>query len=131
MHTGDRLDDVNWQIDGNSFLIPSSICDHDYLEQAFENDQAFFLKTIGGQNSSEIKNRLVDNPRSLLIDSDFYKMVNETSERWFQTGLSQLSLNQKTRLIPYIRRTMRTTIPQLARTFGLNRDYVSAILNRR
>lgn len=86
MHTGDRLDDVNWQIDGNSFLIPSSICDHDYLEQAFENDQAFFLKTIGGQNSSEIKNRLVDNPRSLLIDSEFYKMVNETSERWFQTG---------------------------------------------
>jgi len=131
MHTGDRLDDVNWQIDGNSFLIPSSICDHDYLEQAFENDQAFFLKTIGGQNSSEIKNRLVDNPRSLLIDSEFYKMVNETSERWFQTGLSQLSLNQKTRLIPYIRRTMRTTIPQLARTFGLNRDYVSAILNKR
>ena len=129
MHTADRLADVGWQIDDDGRLIPSSICDYSYLEQAFENDQAFFLKTIGGQNSAEMKLRLVDNPRKLLIDSEFYKMVNESSERWFQACLGQLSLNQKTRLIPYIRRTMRTTIPQLARTFGLERETVTKILN--
>ena len=130
MHTGDKLDDVAWRLNTDGRLIPSSICDHEYLEQAYENDQAYFLRTIGGQNPSEMKIRLVDNPRKMLVDSEFYKMVNETSERWFQTGLSQLSMNQKSRLIPYIRRTMHTTIPQLARTFGVERDRITAILGK-
>ena len=130
MHTGDKLDDVAWRLNTDGRLIPSSICDHEYLEQAYEYDQAYFLRTIGGQNPSEMKIRLVDNPRKMLVDSEFYKMVNETSERWFQTGLSQLSMNQKSRLIPYIRRTMHTTIPQLARTFGVERDRITAILGK-
>ena len=130
MHTGDKLDNVDWRLDMDGHLIPSSFCDHDYLEQAFENEQTFFLKTIGGQNAAEMKLKLVDNPRKMLNDSEFHKVVNETAERWFQTSLGHLSLNQKTRLIPYIRRTMRTTIPQLARTFGLERNTVTEILRR-
>ncbi|MBO4535728.1 MAG: hypothetical protein J5702_00830 [Bacteroidales bacterium] len=131
MHTGDKLDDVRWQLDSEGRLLPSSICDHEYLEQAFEHDQAFFLKTIGGQNAAEMKQKLVDNPRTMLPDSEFFKAANETALRWFQADLSQLSLNQKARIIPYIRRTMHTTIPQLARTFGLKRDAIAKILGRK
>ena len=128
MHTGDRLDDVSWLLDTEGQLVPSSICDHDYLEQAFENDQVFFMKTIGGQNAAEMKLKLIDNPRKMRPDSEFYKEVHETVLRWFQTDLSLLSLNQKVRIIPYIHRTMHTSIPQLARTFGLDRNMVANVL---
>lgn len=131
MHTGDKLDNVDWRLDKDGHLVPSSFCDHEYLEQAFENEQAFFLKTIGGQNAAEMKLKLVDNPRKMLTDSEFYKVVNEIAERWFQMDLGRLSVQQKTRMIPYLRRTMRTTIPQLARTMGLSREMISETLGKR
>lgn len=131
MHTGDKLDNITWRIDAEGRLIPSSFCDHEYLEQAFENDQAFFLKTIGGQNPAEMKLKLVDGPRTILSDNEFYKLANETSERWFHTDLSKLSIQQKIRLLPYLRRTHRTTVPQLARTLGLNRDKITEVLGKK
>ena len=130
MHTGDKLADVRWRIDTEGRLIPSSFCDHDYLEQAFEHDQAFFLKTIGGQNSVEMRQTLLDNPRTMLSDSEFFKAASETAFRWFQTDLAQLSLNQKARIIPYLRRTMHTTIPQLSRTFGINRKLIAQMIGK-
>lgn len=131
MHTGDKLQDVEWRLNDKGQLIPSSFCDHEYLEQAFENDQAYFLKTIGGQNAAEIKVKLIDNPRMRLTDSEFYKVVNETAERWFQTDLSHLSIQQKARLLPYLQRTMRTSIPQLARTLGISRNRIEEMLGKR
>lgn len=130
LHTGDRLDDVAWRIDGDGCLIPSSICDHTYLEQAFENDQAFFLKVIGNQNVAEMQHKLVEGPRRMQPDSDYYKTVEEISLRWFQTPVSDLSLERKIRLVPYLYRTTRTTVPQLARILGLDRARLAAILGK-
>ena len=131
MHTGDVLNDVGWRLDADDRMIPSSFCDYEFLEQAFENDQAFFLKTIGGQNAAEMQLKLIDNPRKMLTDSEFYKVVNEIAERWFKTDLSRLSVQQKVRMLPYLQRTMRTTVPQLARTVGLRRDQVAESLGKR
>lgn len=128
MHTGDNLDDVPWLLDKDGRLIPSSFCDYTYLEQAFNNDLAFFLKVIGSQNSSEMTWKLVDVPRTMLVDGEFLKQVNETSNRWFQSDISGLSVQSKIRLLPYIYRTMKTSIPQLARTFGLSREEITHIL---
>ena len=131
MHTGDVLNDVGWRLDADDRMIPSSFCDYEFLEQAFENDQAFFLKTIGGQNAAEMQLKLIDNSRKMLTDSEFYKVVNEIAERWFKTDLSRLSVQQKVRMLPYLQRTMRTTVPQLARTVGLRRDQVAESLGKR
>ena len=128
MHTGDNLDDVPWLLDKDGRLIPSSFCAYTYLEQAFNNDLAFFLKVIGSQNSSEMTWKLVDVPRTMLVDGEFLKQVNETSNRWFQSDISGLSVQSKIRLLPYIYRTMKTSIPQLARTFGLSREEITHIL---
>lgn len=65
MHTGDKLDAVPWQLGKDGCLIPSSFCDYTYLEQAFNNDLTFFLRTIGGQNSSEMTRKLVDGPKTI------------------------------------------------------------------
>ena len=130
MHTGDKLKDVPWLLDDSGRLIPSSICDSAYLEQAFGNDQSFFLRTIGSMNPAEMNQKLIDNPRMRLTDSEFYKYVAAVSLRWFKAELSKLSLEQKARLIPYISRTMKTSVPQLARAFGLNRDVIRKMLGR-
>ena len=129
MHTGDRLDGVAWQIDGKNHLVPRSICDFSYLEQVFENDPAYFLKTIGGQNASEMRQKLVDAPRKRLTDNEFLKIAEETSERWFSCGIGQISQERKIRLIPYLYRTSKTTVPQLARIFGIGREQISRILH--
>ena len=130
MHTADKLKDVPWLLDDSGRLIPSSICDSAYLEQAFGNDQSFFLRTIGSLNPAEMNQKLIDNPRKRLTDSEFYKHTAAVSLRWFKAELSRLSLEQKARLIPYISRTMKTSVPQLARTFGLNRDMIRKMLGR-
>lgn len=130
MRSGDDFRNVSWRVDGGGRLIPESFCDHQYLEQAFENDQTFFLKTIGGQNPSEMHFKLIDSHRNRLPDSEFRKTVEEVSQRWFQIPLDRLSLERKCRLVPYVDRTMRTTVPQLARTFGLSREQVARILGR-
>ena len=130
MHTADKLKDVPWLLDDSGRLIPSSICDSAYLEQAFGNDQSFFLRTIGSLNPAEMNQKLIDNPRKRLTDSEFYKHTAAVSLRWFKAELSRLSLEQKARLIPYISRTMKTSVPQLARTFGLDRGVIRKMLGR-
>ena len=130
MHTGDKLTDVRWLVDDNGRLIPKSICDFEYLEQAFEHDQAYFLRTIGGQNSAEMRHKLVDAPRHMLTDNEFLKIAEETSQRWFSSPIDQISIDRKIRLIPYLFRTVKTTVPQFSRSFGLPREEVSHILAR-
>lgn len=130
MHTGDKLTDVRWLVDDNGRLIPKSICDFEYLEQAFEHDQTYFLKTIGGQNSAEMRHKLVEAPRHMLTDNEFLKIAEETSQRWFSSPIDQISIDRKIRLIPCLFRTVKTTVPQLSRSFGLPREEVSHILAR-
>ena len=131
MHTGDDLTDVRWLLDDKNRLIPASICDSIYLEQAFNNDPAFFLKTIGSLNKAEMDWKMVDAPRHRQPDTEFLVSVNDVSERWFKRPVTELPIEKKLRLIPYIDRTMKTGIPQLARTFGLNRSEVAKALRRK
>ena len=128
MHTGDKLDDVPWMLDKAGSLIPASFCDYTYLEQAFNNDLTFFLRVIGSQSSPEMTWKLVDGPRTMQSDGDFLKTIDEISNRWFQTTVPDLSVQNKIRLLPYVYRTTKTTIAQLSRTFGIGRDDVERIL---
>ena len=94
------------------------------------NDPAFFLKTVGGQNAAELHQKLVDLPRKMQTDAEFLLSVNDVCQRWFQRSLQDLSIEKKARIIPYLWRTMRTTVPQLARTFGLERDLIASFLGK-
>ena len=73
MHTGDSLAGVPWLVDASGMLVPESFCDTAYLEQVFNHDQVYFIRTIGNQNSAEMKQKLVDGPRTMMKDTDFYK----------------------------------------------------------
>ena len=124
MHTRDPLKSVRWRIDNQGRLVPWSICDTDYLEQVFNGDQAFFLKTIGTLNQAEMEEKLVNAPRRMLPDTDFLKEVNDASQRWFSCEVSSLPKEKKYRLMTQIWRTKKTLISQLARAFELDKEEV-------
>lgn len=130
MHSRENLKDVTWLIDPEGDIMPECFCDIEYLEQAFNHDPAFWLKTIGTLNPAEMEEKLVDAPRRMLPDSEFYKVVTDIVDRWFKAELSQLPLEKKLRLIPYLWRTRKTSVNQLARTLGMEREIVrKAVLN--
>ena len=128
MHTRDSLKEVGWLLDEKNRLIPDSICDTAYLEQAFNEDPAFWLKTIGAVNPAEMEEKLVDGPRRMLPDSEFHKVVTDTVRRWFSQDLAILSKEKKVRVFPYLWRTRKTTVNQLARVMGMPREDVARIL---
>ena len=129
-HTNDNLSNVNWMINTDGQLEPVSCCDYQYVENAFDNSQAFFLKAIGSVNCAQMEQQLIDNPRIRMLDGEFFKHISMISDRWFSKPVSNLSLEQRMRLIPYIYRTTNTSIPQLSRGFGLERDTIEQILRR-
>ncbi|MCR5326610.1 MAG: hypothetical protein K6E37_07690 [Bacteroidales bacterium] len=128
-HTGDILDGVPWLIDGQNALVPRSACDYEYLEQAFEHDQAFFLKTIGSLNLAETRYAIEEKPFNMLPDSELLKAVNDESRKWFGMDIGAMSLMKKYRLLPYVYRTYRTSVAQLARVFSISREQISQLLS--
>ncbi len=77
---------------------------------------------------AEMNQRLVDGPRTRMLDGEFFKHVSSVSERWFSKAIASLSRIEKARLIPYISHTTNTSIPQLSRTFGLDRSEIATML---
>lgn len=128
--TNDKLCGVNWLLDGNNELVPSSICCWRYAESAFQNDQAFFFKTIGTVNTAEMQEILIVSPRSRRPDAEFLCYVNEISNRWFKTDVHGLSREKKAKLISYVDHSVRTNPAQLARCFELERSTVLIMLGK-
>lgn len=68
--------------------------------------------------------------RVMLPDSEYLKQVDEICLRWFQAEISTISFERKARLIPYLFRTTHTTVPQLARVTGLQREMIARIIRK-
>lgn len=129
IHTGDNLSDTRWTVNSEDELEPYSFCDTEYLEQAFNGDEAFFYKCVGGVNVAEMTEKLVVSPRTRKTDSEFIKELDAVAQRWFFTNARSLTSEQKARLLPYVFRTMKTTVPQMARALGMERDDIKRLLN--
>lgn len=130
MHTGDKLNDVPWLLNERGELEPKSFCDYRYLEQAFNHDPAFFLKTIGGQDSSELRYRLEVKPYLRITDEELLAIANETCQRWFGALPAAISIERKTRVATYLLHTHKTSINQLARVLQIPRGLLSRIQRR-
>lgn len=130
-HTGDKLDDVGWLIDDEGRLEPVSICDWQYVESAFNNDQGFFLRLIGGVNTSEMNNKLLVAPRSRRTDNELLLSVNEIAQRWFAANVNELPVEKKARLLIYVYRSFKTTPAQIARIFEIKSDTVRRLLGQK
>lgn len=127
-HTGDDLSHTSWLINETDELEPFSFCDTTFLEQAFNNDEAFFYRVLGNVNCSEMTEKLVVAPRTMKTDADFLKEVESICARWFCTNVRSLSDSQKARLLPYIYHTIKTSVAQMARALGMGRDDIRLLL---
>lgn len=131
MHTREPLKNVPWLVNADGDILPESFCDVEYLEQVFNNDPAFWLKTIGALNPAEITEKLVDAPRKMQTDSELFKEVADIARRWFASEPGQLTKEKKYRLLPYLWRSRKTSAHQLARVLGLDRDEVKKALKQK
>ncbi|MBR1406455.1 MAG: hypothetical protein IJ578_05935 [Bacteroidales bacterium] len=127
-HTHEDLSQVSWLLNCRGELEPASACDYTYLENAFLNDPAFYLRTLGGVNRAEMEQLLEENMRTRQKDAEFLKSVDAICHRWFQKGIQEVSLEMKIRILPYIYRTRKTSVPQIARCFGMERRHICKIL---
>lgn len=130
MHTNMPLHDTGWVLNENFGLEPSCFCDRDYFESAFNGSQSFYYKCVGMVNVSEMQYKIVEAPRVGMNDTEFLKCINEQAMRWFEKDVMSLSKYQKSRLLPYVYRTMKTSLPQMARCFGLSKEEVRVLLKR-
>ncbi|MBR5699961.1 MAG: hypothetical protein IKX37_02595 [Bacteroidales bacterium] len=130
MRTGDDLKKVRWMINERDELEPSGACDSKYLEDAFNKDQSFFFKCIGTVNVGEMTQRLIIAPRKKSTDAEFFKEIEALARQWYQHGVNELPYTTKARMIPYVFRTMKTSIPQMSRGFGLSREVVAKLLRK-
>lgn len=130
MHTNMSLVDTGWVLNEDEELVPESFCDKAYFEAAFNGNLAYYCKCVGMVNVGEVQYKLIEAPRTGISDSEFLKSINEISARWFEKDIMSLSIYQKSRLLPYVYHTMKTSIPQLARCFGLSREEVRRMLRK-
>ena len=130
-HTHANLDSVPWLLDRNDNLVPATCCDYEYLESAFNQDETFFLKMIGSVNAAEMEQKLILNLKNRQPDSAFFLTVSDIADRWFNKKPAELTLEQKTRLIPYIYRCYRTTVPQLARCLQEKPETIERIISKK
>ena len=128
MHTDDIITDESWLLDENDMIIPHSICNYKYVEGAFNNDSAYFMKMIGVVDKAEMTQSLIIAPRVKVTDGELLKYAEEVSERFFKTKIHNLSIDKKTRIITYVFHTRKTDLSQLSRIFELNREYLSRLL---
>jgi hypothetical protein len=120
---------VPWIVNAEGSVEPVSACDYQYLESAFANDQAFFLKSVGTVNMAEMRQKLSLNTRVRQTDTQMLAIINEIAGRWYNLSLSQLTPERKAKLLPYLYRSYRTSIPQLARCMQYPREVVSRLLS--
>ena len=127
-HTHEDLSSVPWLLNYEGGVEPASACDYAYLESAFSNDQAFFLKKIGDVNVSEMQHLLVDSGRNRQTDMEMLAVVKNLADKWYHVSVPDLTPEHKARLLPYLYRSYRTSVPQLARCLSMSRDVVSGLL---
>lgn len=130
MHTCTYLKNVPWLIDLDGRLVPRSFCDWQYLEQAFEHDPAYWMRTVGGVNTVQMREMLIDGPREMKPDTEVRKAANELCRQWYGQSLNDSSLEQRGKLMFYYYRMKKTTVSQMARVFEMDPERVRRMLNK-
>ena len=130
-HTNTDISETGWKIDDKNRLDPTSACVASYAEAAFNNDISYFCRALGVTDNAVMAARFMDGPRTRLNDQDFFRLLTDTSERWFSKKVDELSLETRTRLVPYIYHVTKTSPAQIARGLGLEKAMVERLVKPR
>ena len=119
---------VPWLVNVEGSVEPASASDWQYLESAFDHDQAFFLKTIGSVNMAEMQQKLQMNKRVRHTDAEMLAIISNLADKFYHRPIPELTPDMKARLLPYLFRGYRTNVPQLARCLQMPREVVAGLI---
>jgi hypothetical protein len=128
LRTHKDLSQVPWVLDEQDRIVPNSACDCAYVESAFLDDQAYYLRMIGEVNPAEMRQKLVLNNHVWQSDSKFIVCVTDVAGRWFQKEVLALTTVEQAKLIIYLFRSYYTSVAQLARCLQLRPEDVRRVL---
>lgn len=128
LRTGDNLHSVNWLLDQEGRIVPSSYCDWEYVESAFNNDLAFFTKILGLTDDAQMEQMLVTDHVDKVSVPELILIAEDKSQSLYHKPVPDLTISQKIPIIKRMYHSLRTTPNQLARCFGLPREKVNEIL---
>lgn len=128
--TGDKLKDTGWLINKNGLLEPASYCDWKYAEGAFDNDIKFFMKVLGCSDDAQMEQEMVKDRFHRKTASELILEIEKRCLNKYNRPLSMLTDGEKIPLIKSIYFSCCTSVPQLARCFGLKRDFIEWVLEQ-
>lgn len=113
------------------YISLGSFVRSDLLGKAFWNSGKSFLYHLGCCNDAKMEYELVHQPLMNATDTDMYDaVVKYVSNRFHNKSISDLTTSEKCSILKSIFFNNRTTIPQLSRILGLQRDLVRRILSQ-
>lgn len=128
LKTGDDVRDTGWLINMDNAIEPVSYCDWRYAESAFSNDVKFFMKIMGLTDDNQMEQEMEYDRKYMKSTADLLVAIDARSQLRYGRELSRLTDAEKIPLIKIIYYSHRTTVAQLARCFGVKRDFVEKVL---
>lgn len=122
---------VEWMITEDGVLEPSSFCDWQYVEEAFNGDASFFLRTLGLTDNNQMDQEMVINPKRRLAIDELLKIIDEKCIKWYGRSLAYLDIAEKIPVIKSIYYSTNTHPAQLARCFGLAKEQIIKFIGKR
>lgn len=120
---------VPWKVCLDGMIAPSSFCDWKYAEEAFMGDMDFFLKVLGNVDSRQMDVQMVVNPQKRLSLEELMKVIDSKSRDKYKKDAAELTYEQKIPLVKKVFYSTKSSVPQLARCFGIRKDRLAEILN--
>ena len=100
------------------------------VEKAFINSGKSFLAYLGKCNDSQMEYELAIKPECHSSDTDMIVLTQELSAKWFGIrNIWELSTEQKCKMVKKLYFSNNTSIPQLSRVLGIERDIIRKILS--
>ena len=104
---------------------------HDIVEKAFLNSGRFFLTSLGTCNDAKMEYEMTFKPLVRVNDKELSEVIDVlVGKRFGGKKISELSQSEKCSIIKNIYFNNKTTIPQLSRILGLQKDLIAHILSR-
>jgi hypothetical protein len=77
---------------------------------------------------AEMQQKLQMNKRVRHTDAEMLAIISNLAEKFYHRSIPDLTPDMKARILPYLYRGYRTSVPQLARCLQMSREVVAGLI---
>lgn len=131
LKTRQNLSNCPYLINSEGMIEAKSFVRYDIVEKAFLNSGRFFLTSLGTCNDAKMEYEMTFKPLVRVNDKELSEVIDTLVRKRFEgKKISELSQSEKCSIIKNIYFNNKTTVPQLSRILGLQKDLITHILSR-